>query len=77
MAIKECLEFDILNLKLKKVGDLLTARSRPGVVTANKYLYVFGGRTDNAILDSIERLSLQEEYGDFTEIQITNQAFLK
>ena len=41
--LKDILEFDISNQKFKTFGLLNTARYNAGVITCQKYLWVFGG----------------------------------
>ena len=75
--LKACLVFDILNQKFKTFGQLITARCEPGVVTCNKYLWVFGGCDANyGLLDSIERVSV-DTGGVFECVTIQNQYLLK
>ena len=74
MPIKDVLEFDILNQKLKAYGQLNVARISPGVVTCKKYLWVFGGcmsyHDGYKAIDCVEKSSLQTGGGVFEKINL-------
>ena len=75
--IRECLEFDVLNMKYKYIGELNDARSYCGAIKSQKYLWVFGGYNNRDVaLDSIERLDLDSSGSSFIEILLENQILL-
>ena len=77
VLLKVCLVFDILNQKFKIFGQLNEARYNAGVVTCNKYLWVFGGSSDGYdTIDSIERVSV-DTGGVFECVTIQNQYLLE